>query len=401
MSFQEIPLCAGFFDGIKFKTIAFLITIWQDGCGMYRELISPILDHLDSETMHVAAKDALNLAESNSITLKLLEQFAYKRHRLFDRRLEVILGDTLYLDNPVIVGAGWDKTGSAVKGLYQLGFSGVEIGSVTEYPQLGNPKPRQFMMAPGVALNRLGFNSPGMEVVYKNIQRYLDFKVPFGISIGKNKWIEPKDAPATHAVIANKFRQTAYYFAINVSSPNTPGLRDLQDKGPLTDIVQAVKENRNRQPIYVKISPDLTYQAVNDVIEVVLDNKLNGIIATNTTIRPDLKAKYGPKWIGPMGEGGLSGDDLEFRSMSTKIVAHIYNQVGDGLEIIGAGGVKDASTALEKIMAGAKAVQVVAAIRGEGTSMPGRTNRGIIEFMNRQGVKNLSELVGVESSKYH
>jgi len=184
----------------------------------YKGIVSPVLDHLDSETMHVAAKNTLHLAELNPVTLKLLEQFAYGRKRFYDPRLHVTLGGRngdnsfhLDLDNPVMVGAGWDKTGSAVKGLWQLGFSAEEVGTVPEYPQPGNDKPRQFYHPDGTALNRLGFNSLGMEAVYLNINHYLDFTVPFGISIGKNKWVESKDAPAAHAVVAERFRTVAYW----------------------------------------------------------------------------------------------------------------------------------------------------------------------------------------------
>ncbi|OGE45392.1 dihydroorotate dehydrogenase (quinone), partial [Candidatus Daviesbacteria bacterium RIFCSPLOWO2_01_FULL_37_10] len=366
----------------------------------YKGIVSPVLDHLDSETMHVAAKNTLHLAELNPVTLKLLEQFAYGRKRFYDPRLHVTLGGRngdnsfhLDLDNPVMVGAGWDKTGSAVKGLWQLGFSAEEVGTVPEYPQPGNDKPRQFYHPDGTALNRLGFNSLGMEAVYLNINHYLDFTVPFGISIGKNKWVESKDAPAAHAVVAERFRTVAYWYAINVSSPNTPGLRALQDKGPLTDIVQAVKEHRNNQPIYVKIAPDLTYGAIDDVISVAMDNKLAGIIAANTTVNTELKTRYG--WGNEAG--GLSGNDPDFRNMSTKIIAHIYRQAGKDLDIIGIGGVNSAETALEKIKAGAKAVQVVTAIREVGPTLPGRINRGLISIMDRDDVWHIKNYVGINA----
>lgn len=368
---------------------------------MYKEVVSPILDRLDSETMHVAARKALNYAESSPLTAAVLRQFNYGRQRFFDPHLNVNLRG-IHFDNPVMVGAGWDKVGEAVRGLYDLGFSGVEVGSVLLHPQPGNPKPRQFMIGPGVALNRLGFNSPGVDVVRKNLEVWGYRGIPVGISLGKNKETPDSQAPEVHAEVARRLYDHASYFAINVSSPNTPGLRALQDKGPLTDIVQAVNvamdERGGRKPTFVKIAPDLTNTALDDIIEVVLNNRLTGIIATNTTIRAGLKAKYGENWRNEMG--GLSGDDEAFRRMSTEKVAHIYKQTRGRLAIIGVGGVKDATTALQKIKAGAKIVQVVTAIRGEGPTVAGRINKGIVRIMEKIGIKDLSEIVGSEAHRY-
>lgn len=363
--------------------------------AMYKEIVSPILDRLDSETWHIRAREALRLAEFSPVTLRLIEQFAYQRKRFTDDRLRVELGG-IQFENPVIVGAGWDKAGRAVKGLYALGFSGVEVGSVLAYPQPGNEKPRQFMLGPGVALNRLGFNSHGMEAVARNLQGYRGNNIPIGISLGKNKDVPDIAAPQMHALVAKRLYVDASYFVINVSSPNTPGLRQLQDKAPLTEIVQAVNQTMDemggRKPLFVKIAPDLSNEAVTDVIEVVADNNLTGIVATNTTIRPDLKAHYGERWRNEAG--GLSGDNREFRAMATEKIAHIFKETGGKMEIVGVGGVKDAGTALEKIRAGARVVQVVTAIRGEGPALPGRINRGLASIMEREGISNISELVG-------
>lgn len=364
---------------------------------MYKEIIAPLLDKLDSEQWHVRAREALHVAEATPITLKLLELFADHHRRFADERLHVVLGG-IEFENPVVVGAGWDKVGGAVRALYALGFAGVEVGSVLAAPQAGNPKPRQFMLGPGVALNRLGFNSPGMEVVAQNLERYQGSGIPIGISLGKNREVQAKDAPAAHATVARRLYAHATYIAINVSSPNTPGLRALQDKGPLTDIVQAVNatmdEMGGRKPLFVKIAPELTTTAVDDVIQVVLDNNLTGIIASNTTTNQDIKAKYGKRWRHEVG--GLSGNDAEYRSMTTEQVAHIYRESKDAIAIIGVGGVRDAHTALEKIKAGATVVQIVTGIRGEGTTLPGRINRGIVAYMEKEGVKNVHELVGTD-----
>jgi dihydroorotate dehydrogenase len=365
---------------------------------MYKELIRPLLGRLDSETWHSRAREALHASEITPFTLKIVEQFAYQRHRVSDGSLQVVVGGVTF-DNPVLVGAGWDKAGHAVKALSALGFAGVEVGSVLASPQSGNPKPRQFMLSPGVALNRLGFNSPGMHVVARNLARYAGSGIPVGISIGKNKDVAAKDAPLAHAVVAERLYDAASYFAVNVSSPNTPGLRALQEKGPLTDIVQAVNtvmdQSGGRKPLFVKIAPELSHAAIDDVIQVVVDHGLTGIIATNTTINPDIKAKYGEQWRNE--EGGLSGDDADYRNMATAIVAYIYRATQGKLTIIGVGGVKDAATALAKIKAGASLVQVVTGIRGEGTSLPGRINSGILDYMKEQGIRHIGELVGADS----
>jgi dihydroorotate dehydrogenase len=367
---------------------------------MYKEFIDPTLMRLDSETWHTRAREALHLAETTPFLLKLVEQFADHHQRFTDERLHVVLAG-VELDNPVMVGAGWDKAGRAVKALHTLGFAGVEVGTVVASPQEGNPKPRQFMLAPGVTLNRLGFNSPGMEAVAHNLERYNGSGIPIGISVGKNKEVPAEDAPQAHATVAESLYALGAYFAINVSSPNTPGLRALQDKKPLTDIVQAVNETMDRmggrKPLFVKIAPELVAGAIDDVIEVVLENGLTGIIATNTTINADLKAKYGEHWRNEAG--GLSGDDPDYRRMATEQVAHIYRQTQGKIASIGVGGVKDAQTALEKIKAGAKVVQVVTGIRGEGTALPGRINRGLVDFLEKEGVKNIHELVGVDVKK--
>lgn len=368
---------------------------------MYKELISPMLDRLDSETWHTRARELLHLAEMSPATLKILERlFADQGERFEDDRLNIILGG-IELENPLIVGAGWDKAGRAVKALHRLGFAGVEVGTVLQYPQPGNPRPRQFILGPGVALNRLGFNSPGMDVVGKNVEEYRDSGIPIGISVGKNKDVPDVNAPEAHTTVIRRLYDHAAYFTLNVSSPNTPGLRKLQDKEPLKDNVQACQRAMDhmggRKPLFVKIAPDLTWEALDDVIEVAVDEKVTGIIATNTTVNAGIKAKYGEKWRNEAG--GVSGNDPDFRQMATETIAHIFRQAGDRIEIIGVGGVNDTTTALEKIRAGAKALQIVTAIRGEGPTLPGKINRGLAVFMEQEGIRNITELVGTNVNR--
>lgn len=367
---------------------------------MYKEVVRPLLARMDSETWHMRAREAFHLTESSPLALQLLERLVtYKHERFTSERLNVVVGGVV-LDNPVVVGAGWDKQGRAVRALYRLGFAGVEVGTVVAWDQDGNPKPRQFIIGPGVAINRLGFNSPGMNTVDKNLEAYLESGIPIGVSLGKNKEVLEEDAPFAHAIVAKRLYRHATWFTINVSSPNTPGLRALQDKGPLTDIAQEVNqvmdELGGRKPLFVKIAPDLPLEDVDAVIDVVINEGLAGIVASNTTSpAPDLKAKYGERWRNE--QGGLSGDDNDFRQMSNRQIEHIWRQTNGTVDVIGVGGVKDAPTALEKILLGAKSVQVVTGIVGEGPTLPGRINRGLAEFMDKHGFTDISKLVGLRT----
>ena len=300
------------------------------------------------------------------------------------------------MKNPLLVGAGWDKTGRAVKALHAVGFAGVEIGSVLAREQYGNPRPRQHMINSEVCLNWLGFNSPGMDRVKDNLQRYLNSGIPIGISLGINKNIEKQDAPKAHAVVAEKLYDDASYFAINVSSPNTPGLRELQNREELVEIVNAVKEvvfNRKTQkPVFIKIAPELNPQQVDDVVRLVLDLKVSGVIATNSTNSPDIRAKYGEKWLNM--PGGLSGNDYEYKKLSTSIISHIYKQSEGKIDIIGVGGINDFNSALEKLKAGSKALQIVTGLRGEGLSIAGNINKELLKFIKINGLDSVKDIIG-------
>ena len=363
--------------------------------GIYKHLVLPLLDRLDSETWHERVKHGLHTVEQVPLGPEFLEILAWKGRRVVDPRLKVSLAG-VQLENPLIVGAGWDKSGISVRALYALGFASVEVGTVTPRPQPGNPRPRQFVLSSGVVINRLGFNNPGADVVAANLESYKSDNIPVGISIGKNK-DDPEDrAPLAYAEVVRKLYPYGSYFVINVSSPNTPGLRSLQRKEALLSIAQAVLDVMDsygaRKPLLIKIAPELSYQEVDEILDVVLQLKLAGVVATNTVALGEVKARYGEGWR--LQPGGLSGDDEVFRRMSTSKVAYIYSQTKGSIDIIGVGGVKDAHTALEKILAGATAVQVVTAIRSEGLAVAARTNLGLLEWLDKNGVKSISNAVG-------
>ena len=352
---------------------------------------------MDSETWHTRVRDALHLAEISPLTLKLTELIAFGGKRIKDDRLKSTVAGITF-ENPVLVGAGWDKKGKAVKGLYALGFAGVEIPALLK-AQPGNPKPRQFSVGPGVIIQHLGFNTPGAYAIKKNLAPYKNSGIPIGIGLAKNKETTDENAPEEYAKVAKILYNEADYFVINVSSPNTPGLKRLQGKGPLTLIVKAVikamEEKGERKPLFVKVAPELTHPEMDDIIDVVRTNNLTGIIAVNTWANSDLKAKYGEKWRNQ--PGGLSGDDKEYRKLATDQVRYIYKKTQGKIVIIGVGAIKDATTALERIKAGASLVQVVVAIRGEGPSVAANINRGLLEYMQKHKIKNIQDLVGTEN----
>lgn len=369
---------------------------------MYKEVICPFLDSRDSEKWHVIVREALHWSEMFPGGLGLVEQFAYKRKRFLHPKLHINVAG-IEFDNPLLGGAGWDKEGRAVKGIWQLGAAGVEVGGIPEHLQSGNPKPRQFVVAPGVIINRLGFNSSGMDQVARNLKRYEGCGIPIGIQVTENKDVVGSDVPEDHALacvrVVRKMYHIASWFTIGLSSPNTDKMRRLQGKKWMSLIVAAVisamEEMGARKQLFIKIAPDLSREELDELIELALEYGV-GFVASNTTINPAIKAKYNFE----NEPGGLSGDDPDFRAMSTKQIAYIYQRTSGTISIMGAGGVKDTLTALEKVKAGALPLQIVSAIRGEGPTVFGRINRGLVEYMDREGVQSIQELVGVEADTY-
>jgi dihydroorotate dehydrogenase len=364
--------------------------------SLYKSVVSPLLDRFDSESMEHRAREALRFSEYFPAVMRLglgvVSGFPVR-----DPRLETNLAG-VRLQNPVMLAAGWDKAGRAVRALHAMGFGGVEVGTVVQNPQPGNPRPRQWVIAPGVAINALGFNSPGMAAVAKNLERYRHDPVVLGMNLGKNREVSEKDAPNDYAAVAKELYRFADYFTVNVSSPNTPGLRKLQDRGVLTEIIQAVLAAEDacgaRKPLFIKIAPELETDAVDDVVDVALSLGITGIITANTTNRGEIKARYGERWREVAG--GLSGDDAEYRSLALAQVAHIYRTTQGKLTLIGVGGIKDGPTAIARLRAGASALQLLTALRGEGPRVVNTINRGILAWMEQHGVKSVSEIVGLD-----
>ncbi|WP_086665776.1 quinone-dependent dihydroorotate dehydrogenase [Lentzea kentuckyensis] len=269
--------------------------------------------------------------------------------------------------NPVGLAAGLDKDGRALPAWAALGFGFVEVGTVTWHAQPGNPKPRLFRLREDEAIiNRMGFNNAGAQALAAKLDR-TTLKAPLGISLGKSKITPVEDAVQDYLNSLNALKNHGDYYAINVSSPNTPGLRSLQDKGALTELVQALTRATDK-PMLVKIAPDLTDDAIEEVIQVCLDNGIKGLIATNTTLsREGLTSAHQSE------TGGLSGRPLTQRA--NDVVRFITKN--SELPVIGVGGIATADDAKRMIDAGASLVQIYTGFIYEGPGLVSRINRAL------------------------
>ncbi|MDO8429691.1 MAG: hypothetical protein Q7S88_03615 [Candidatus Daviesbacteria bacterium] len=384
----------------------------------YRDIVSTLLNGVDSEKGHAAARNALHLAELIPGGLKVVEVLGTPSHRrLNDPRLAVTLGKNVEphlqvkLDNRMILGAGWDKGGiSAEAWIKALGAGGVEIGAVLARPQIGNDKPRQFYNPRGVALNRLGFNSPGMWEVVGNLTRYDGKGLPIGINVGINNDILPAhndilpaQAPQAFAEVVNCLYAFGSWFTINVSSPNTPDLRTLQDPKFLRDIDQAVLDTMRQRggikPTYHKMAPvpDLSKDAIEEIVKVTRENNLSGVVVANSTSNESTKRLFG--WEGQLG--GVSGSYHQYRLDTTTQIAFIRHLVkGDpDFEIHGVGGINDFSSAQEKFQAGADVLQLVTAVRQKGPGVIAEINESWVRWMDGRRIKTAEELEDDKGSK--
>jgi dihydroorotate dehydrogenase len=345
---------------------------------------------LEGEHLKTAAELALHGLAKYHLGEPLL-YVARGGERVEDPRLETVVAG-LPFENPVMVGAGWDKRGWAVDGLYDLGFSGVEVGSVLVHPQAGNPRPRLWYKD-GVGRNALGFNSRGM-VAVADYLGHQDRSGIVGISLGKNKLTPDEQAPWGHAAVAEHLHEYADYFVINVSSPNTPGLRGLLDPKPLAEIVLAVQEVLERKgdkPLFIKTTADLAREDLYKVLRLCVEMGV-GNIHSNTTIDNEIKARYG--WAEQ--PGGVSGDDPTFRKRANDDMKFITRETrGTGMQRISAGGINNTPTAVERMEAGAQAFQIVTGIRQRGPRIARDINLGILATLDSRGMKNASELVGI------
>ena len=342
---------------------------------MYKAIIRPLFFCFDPEKIHHFAFKSLKVL--NAIPgFSRLSRVLYKVN---DPRLKrTVFG--LEFDNPVGLAAGFDKEAKLYDELANLGFGFIEIGTLTPEGQEGNPKPRLFRLPQDSALvNRMGFNNEGVEAAVTRLKNRKT-KVLIGGNIGKNKITPNELANDDYYKAFNALYEYVDYFAVNVSSPNTPNLRALQDKEPLMALLKMLKDEMatkpNHKPILLKIAPDLTDSQLDDIIAIVAEVKIEGIIAANTTIdRSMLKSDKAE--VDAIGAGGLSGKPV--RARSTEVIAYLHQKSNGAFPIIGVGGIYTAEDAIEKMKAGASLIQVYSGFIYEGPSMVKKICKGILK----------------------
>ena len=327
-------------------------------------LIKILLFRFSAEKAHHLTTSIFNVLTS----LPILSDGVRRLFRYEDPSLKKELWG-LTFPNPVGLAAGFDKDGKYIRSMAALGFGFIEVGTVTPRPQSGNPKPRLFRLkADEGIINRMGFNNDGVDELVTNLKKIgpkRDYIL--GGNIGKNKDTPNDEAYQDYLICFQKLYNYVDYFVVNLSSPNTPGLRELQDKKPLSKILKVLLEERNKheiqRPILLKIAPDLSDEQLNDVIEIVQELNIEGIIATNTTISREGLASTAQE-VEEIGAGGLSGKPLQARA--TEVIRYIHTQVQGKIPIIGVGGINSGQNAIDKINAGATLVQVYSGLIYEG-----------------------------------
>jgi dihydroorotate dehydrogenase len=362
---------------------------------LYKRLLRPILFGFDAESVHRFAMRALGLV----LALAPVRAVFRAYYQVGDARLEQSLWG-LGFENPVGLAAGFDKNAEHFNELSALGFGHIEIGTVTGQGQRGNERPRMFRLpADRGLLNRMGFNNDGSAAV---ASRLADASIEplLGVNIGKTKVVPLEEAASDYETSFRRLFGFARYFVVNVSSPNTPGLRSLQNKEPLTELLGhlqqinaelAEEQGTERRPILLKIAPDITDGQLDDILEVVAACELDGVIATNTTIERDALQTPGQD---ELGAGGVSGRPVRRRSL--ELIKQIYRKTDGRLPIVGVGGVFSAADALETMRAGASLVQLWTGFVYEGPSAVRRINRGLARACRDNGWSNIGEAVGLD-----
>lgn len=341
---------------------------------MYKSLLRPLLFKLDPEKVHYLTTDALRTAFSLPFT-KSISRGMFK---VEDKRLERELFG-LKFPNPVGLAAGFDKDAKLVDELAELGFGFIEIGTLTPKPQEGNPKPRLFRLPEDQAIiNRMGFNNEGVEAAVKRL-RERKSNIIVGGNIGKNKVTPNEEALNDYLYCFKALYDVVDYFVVNVSSPNTPDLRALQEKEPLQQLLMALQELNNSmpkaKPLLLKIAPDLNEAQLNDIIEIAIAAKLSGIIATNTTISRD-GLHTSSNRVSEIGAGGLSGKPLT--KHATEIIRYLRQHLPQHIKLIGVGGIMTAEDAQEKLDAGADLVQLYTGFIYEGPALVAAINKSLL-----------------------
>ncbi len=346
---------------------------------MYKSLIKPLLFLRNPEKAHHTTFNLINL----TFNLPIVDSIVKATFELNDPKLErEVFG--LKFKNPVGLAAGLDKDAKLIDELAMLGFGFIEIGTLTPKPQEGNPLPRLFRLPQDHALiNRMGFNNGG---VLKAVERLKKRKsdVIVGGNIGKNKVTPNEHAVDDYLFSLEALHSYVDYFVVNVSSPNTPNLRDLQEKEPLKQLLSAVKsandQKSNPKPILLKIAPDLTDGQLDDIVEIVRETGIAGVIATNTTVDRSVLTTS-KEQVEAIGAGGVSGKVLAKRS--TDVIRYLHQKSNGEFPIVGVGGIFSAEDAIEKLEAGASLVQVYSGMIYEGPGLIKKIKKGLLEYFSR------------------
>ncbi|RIV86517.1 quinone-dependent dihydroorotate dehydrogenase [Aurantiacibacter zhengii] len=345
---------------------------------MLYSLIRPALFKLDAERAH-------------GFAIKALKAMPAGKAEPLGGPLETMIAGIRF-PNPVGMAAGFDKDAEVADALLGLGFGFVEVGSVTPLPQAGNPKPRLFRLEEDRAvINRMGFNNGGAEAAGVRVASRGDRPGVLGINIGANK--DSADRIADYAAMTRIMAPYATYLAVNISSPNTPGLRALQDEGALVELLDGVLEARRGKgpPVFLKVAPDLQTADVEAITRIAMDKGLDALIVANTTIsRPDLASAHKDE------TGGLSGAPLKPLALDT--LRSFRKASGGAIPLIGVGGIATAQDAWERIRAGASLVQLYSAMTYHGPGIAKQINKGLEKLMRRDGFASIAEAVGSEAA---
>ncbi len=341
---------------------------------MYKLLLKPLLFRLNPEKAHYLTFDLMKFALGNALGRAIAKSIFGYHHPKLKKQL---FG--LTFENPVGLAAGLDKDAKVFNELSSLGFGFIEIGTLTPKPQPGNDKPRLFRLPNDNALiNRMGFNNDGVDAAAIRL-KYRKTNTIIGGNIGKNKVTANEDAIKDYEYCFNALFDVVDYFVVNVSSPNTPNLRELQDKEPLTHLLnhlQAINNAKSkRKPLLLKIAPDLTDSQLDDIIDIVKTTKIDGIVATNTTIARE-PLTYSKPEIEAIGMGGLSGKPLTKRS--TEVIKYLKTKSNNAFPVIGVGGIHSPEDAIEKIKAGADLIQLYTGFIYEGPALIKKINKELI-----------------------
>ena len=336
-------------------------------------ILRPIIFRFDPEFSHRFMLNSLKLF--GSIRL--------------DKKDDAILENCLFgkkFSNPFGLAAGFDKNAEVTAGIGNLGFGFTEVGTLTPKPQRGNPRPRLFRLKSDEAIiNRLGFNNLGFDYAYNNLKK-VERTLPIGINLGANR--ETVNKVGDYLTGAQKFDAVADYLTINISSPNTPGLRDLQQRDELDILLNALKTKRIKSKIFIKIAPDLADEDLQDVISIALKYQVQGLVVCNTTIKRNyyLKDKFSNE------KGGLSGPPLV--DISARMVSDIFSVSGDRLTLIGVGGVSNGREAYERIAKGASLLQLYTALVYQGPFLIQKLKKELVQLMRDDGISDISSLIG-------